>query len=76
MISRPVSILQFEREGAAAFSQNGDCCISPGYEGSSAPPARKSCRKVLNLRIGSLLLNKIREQKVQDHQCAPKNVTR
>lgn len=62
MISRPVSILQFEREGAAALSHNGDCCISPGYEGSSAPPARKSCRKVLNLHIESLSLHEIREQ--------------
>jgi hypothetical protein len=51
MISRHVSILQFERESAAALSQNGDRCMSPDYEGSNAPPARKSCRKVLNLHF-------------------------
>jgi hypothetical protein len=76
MISRPVSILQFEREGAAALSQNGDCCISTGYEGSNALPARKSCRKVLSLHFESLLLYEIRERQVQDHQHPTQNIIR
>jgi hypothetical protein len=76
MIPRAVSVLQSEREGTAALSQNGDCCISTGYEGSNAPPARKSCRKVLNLHFESLLLHEIREHQVQDHQRPTQNIIR